>query len=65
MGLLALIDFALIRFSSGTFSKVRSGLTMLNRLILLPVWLVWLGYQLPRAKLAATRRSDDKGVGNE
>jgi hypothetical protein len=66
MGLLALIDFAadILRLESWrTFAEVAFWITMLNRLILLPVWLVWLGYQLPRAKeLAETRRSDDKGL---
>jgi hypothetical protein len=50
MGLLALIDFALIlRFEYWHLSET-FWITMLNRLILLPVWLVWLCYQLPRAK---------------
>jgi hypothetical protein len=66
MGLLALIDFAadILRLESWrTFSEIAFWITMLNRLVLLPVWLVWLGYQLPSAKeLAATRRSDDKGL---
>lgn len=65
MGLLALIDFAadILRLESWrSFSEIAFWITMLNRLIILPVWLVWLGYQLPKAKeLAATRRSDDKG----
>jgi hypothetical protein len=66
MGLLALIDFAadILRLESWrTFSEIAFFITMLNRFVVLPVWLVWLGYQLPRAKeLAATRRSDDKGL---
>jgi hypothetical protein len=65
MGLLCLIDFAadILRLESWrSFSAIAFWITMLNRLVLLPVWLVWLGYQLPTAKLAAILRSDDKGL---
>jgi hypothetical protein len=66
MGLLALIDFAadILHLESWrSFSEIAFWITMLKRLIILPVWLLWLGYQLPKAKeLAATLRSDDKGL---
>jgi hypothetical protein len=66
MGLLALVDFAadILRLESWrTFSDIALWATMINRIILLPVWLLWLGYQLPKAKeLATTLRSDDKGL---
>jgi hypothetical protein len=66
MGLLALVDFAadILRLQSWrTFSNIALWTTMINRIILLPVWLLWLGYQLPKAKeLATTLRSDDKGL---
>jgi hypothetical protein len=63
MGLLSLIDFAadILRLESWrTFSEIAFGITMLNRLVLLPVWLIWLGCQLPRAKeLFVVQRSGE------
>jgi hypothetical protein len=66
MGLLSLIDFAadVLRLESWrSFSEVTFWITMINRLVVLPVWLIWLGCQLPRAKeFAVIRRSDEKGL---
>ena len=49
MAFLCFVDFAsdILRFQSWrTFSMVALGITVISRLILLPIWLVWLGRQL-------------------
>jgi hypothetical protein len=66
MGLLSIVDFAadILRLESWrSFSKIAFFTSMLNRLIMLPAWLIWLGCQLPKAKeLAFIQRSGEKDL---
>lgn len=53
LALLSIIDFAaeVLRFESWrTFSRISWLIGILSRLILFPVWLVWLGKQMPGAE---------------
>jgi len=55
---LCIVDFAadILRFQSWrVFSSVALGISVVNQLLLLPLWLVMLGAQLPRAKDSLTK----------
>jgi hypothetical protein len=59
LALLCLVDFLgeLLRFESGKLFTVVSGFsTFLNRTILFPIWIVWLGKQLPKAHESIAQR---------
>ena len=62
LAVLGILDFALaiLRFESwGVFSTIGGLINILNQLILFPVWLIWLGRQLPKAEAT---RSAEKNV---
>ena len=53
LAVLGIIDFAvsILRFDNwGVFSTIGVLINILNQLILFPVWLIWLGRQLPKAE---------------
>jgi hypothetical protein len=57
---LGIIEFAaaIMRFENwGTYSTIGFIINVLNQLILFPVWLVWLGRQLPKAEAMALIRA--------
>lgn len=62
LAMLGIVEFAasLLRFQSWrTFSTIASGIGGLNRLFLFPIWLVWLGRQLPKAEAMVTMRLNE------
>jgi hypothetical protein len=66
IGILCIFDFAadILRFTTWTtYSKVATILSILNSLILVPIWLIKLSFQLPVAK--HVREEDEESfVGN-
>ena len=53
MAVLGIIEFAfaILRFENwGLFSSLGALINILNQLVLFPVWLIWLGRQLPKAE---------------
>jgi hypothetical protein len=63
IGILCIFDFAadILRFTTwSTYSKVATILSILNSLILLPMWLIKLSFQLPTAK--HVRGEDEESV---
>jgi hypothetical protein len=53
MAVLGIIEFtfAILRFENwGLFSTFGALINILNQLVLFPVWLIWLGRQLPKAE---------------
>ena len=53
LAVLGIFDFAaaILRFERwGTFSVIGTLINILNQLILFPIWLIWLGRQLPKAE---------------
>ena len=53
MAVLGIIEFAfaILRFENwGLFSSLGALINILNQLVLFPVWLIWLGWQLPKAE---------------
>jgi TctA family transporter len=53
LAILGIIDFitAILRFEKwGLFSTVGGLINTFNQLILFPIWLIWLGRQLPKAE---------------
>lgn len=68
VGALALVDFlascAKFAVDWRDFSTLASGLSVVNAVVLLPAWLLWLGVHLPRARtraFAALASSDLSG----
>lgn len=62
MAILGILQFAfaILRFENwGAFSVLGALINILNQLILFPVWLIWLGRQLPKAEAA---RNAEKNV---
>jgi hypothetical protein len=60
LGLFSIVDFAadVLRLESWrSFSEIAFVTTAINRVILIPGWLFWLGYQLPQAKALARKQS--------
>jgi hypothetical protein len=64
MACLGIIEFAaaILRFENwGTFSAIGFFINVLNQLFLFPIWLIWLGRQLPKAEaVALTRPANDE-----
>lgn len=60
MALLGVIEFAcaILRFENWiTFSSIGFIINVLNQIILFPVWLIWLGRQLPKAEAMSLSRA--------
>jgi hypothetical protein len=60
MAVLSVFDFAaeILRFESWrTFSEVAMLISAINRLVLFPIWLLWLSRLLPKAEAAARATS--------
>ena len=68
MAALGIIEFAvaILRFENwGVFSTAGALINILNQLILFPVWLVWLGRQLPKAEEARNAAKNTNNVETE
>lgn len=68
MAFLAFVDFSsdVLRLQSWlTFSSVAIFISVISRTILMPLWLVWLGIQLPAIKLARAQEKDGNAVRRE
>ena len=60
MACLGVVEFicAILRFENWiTFSSIGFIINVLNQVILFPVWLIWLGRQLPKAEAMALSRA--------
>jgi hypothetical protein len=65
MAILGIIEFAvsILRFKNwGLFSALGILINIVNQLILFPVWLIWLGRQLPKAEAARCGEKDENAA---